>query len=157
MVPVMVNVHWLSTRSQSCNVWHKACIICKGRITTRQAFWWWQGGRTGGPLPPNIRNNKKKRIINIHISCTIKACVSYSWWCPGTFAPSMAHLTVSLIFCSSRSSLWGESRTLEESHVSSYSPSRVWVGEKVVTGRKGRELRFPQRGRGLWFAHQANA
>ena len=35
---------------------------------------------------------------------TIKICVSCCCWCPGTSAPSAAHLTVSLYLCSSKAS-----------------------------------------------------
>ena len=56
---------------------------------------------------------------------TIKVFVSCCWRCPGTFAPSAPHLTVSLYLCSSGSNARGESRAREGRRVSSKSPSRV--------------------------------
>ena len=53
------------------------------------------------------RISVKKRVFNKR---TIKVWVSCSRRCPGTFAPSAAHLTVSLYLCSSGSKTRGESR-----------------------------------------------
>ena len=38
-------------------------------------------------------NKEKKCVFNKR---TVKVCISFSWWCPGTLAPSAEHLTVSL-------------------------------------------------------------
>ena len=69
---------------------------------------------------------------------TTKVCVN-CWRCPGTSAPSTAHLTVSLYLCSSGSNAPGESRAWEGCLVSSKSPSRVRDGDEGVAGRKRRE------------------
>ena len=45
---------------------------------------------------------------------TIKVCVSCCWRCPGTRAPSTAHLAVSLYLCSSASKTWFERMELLE-------------------------------------------
>ena len=86
--------------------------------------------------PSNICNNQHKCVFNKR---TIKVCISCFWWCPGTYAPSMAHLTVSLFLCSSESNARGESRAKK-------SPSRVWDGDEGVAGRNGRENYFPDEG-----------
>ena len=78
----------------------------------------------------------KKCVFNKR---TIKVCVSCCWRCPGTSAPSAAHLTVSLYLCSSGSNARGESRALEGRRVSSKSPSRVRDGDEGVAGRNVRE------------------
>ena len=78
----------------------------------------------------------KKGVFNKR---TIKVWVSCSRRCPGTFAPSAAHLTVSLYLCSSGSNTRGESRAQEGRRVSSKSPSRVRDGDEGVAGRNGRE------------------
>ena len=78
----------------------------------------------------------KKCVFN---KCTIKVCVSCCWRCPGTSAPSAAHLMVSLYLCSSGSNARGESRAGEGRRVSSKSPSRVRDGDKGVAGRNWRE------------------
>ena len=52
----------------------------------------------------------KKCVFNKR---TIKVCVSCSWRCRGTSAPTAAHPTVSLYLCSSESNARGESRALE--------------------------------------------
>ena len=44
------------------------------------------------------------------------------WRCPVTSVPSAAHLTVSLLLCSSRSDAWGKPRALEGRLVSSKKP-----------------------------------
>ena len=77
---------------------------------------------------------------------TIKVCVSCCWRCPGTSAPSAAHLTVSLYRCSSGSNARGELRAWEGRRVSSKSPSRVRDGDEGVAGRNVRELCFPDEG-----------
>ena len=64
----------------------------------------------------------KKCVFNKR---TIKVCVSCCWRCPGTSAPSTAHLTVSLYLCSSGSNERGE--------------LRVRDGDEGVAGRNGRE------------------
>ena len=61
----------------------------------------------------------KKCVFNKR---TIKVCVSCCWRCPGTSAPSAAHLTVSLYLCSSGSNARGESRAREGRRVSSKNP-----------------------------------
>ena len=50
------------------------------------------------------RINVKKWAFS---KCTTKVCVSCCWRCPGTAAPSAAHLTVSLYLCSSGSNARG--------------------------------------------------
>ena len=74
----------------------------------------------------------KKCVFNKR---TIKVCVSCSWRCPGTSAPSAAHLRVALYLCSSGSNARGESRALEGRRVSLKSPSRVREGDEGVAGR----------------------
>ena len=49
-------------------------------------------------------------------------CISCSWLCPGTSAPSVTHLTMSFYLCSSGSNTWGESRALKGCRVSSKKP-----------------------------------
>ena len=56
---------------------------------------------------------------------TIKVCVSCCGRCPGTSAPSVPYLTVSLNLCSSGSNARDESRAREGRRVRSKSPSRV--------------------------------
>ena len=60
---------------------------------------------------------------------TFKVCVSCCCRCPGTSAPSAAHLAVSLYLCSFGSNARGESRAREGRRVSSKSPSRVRDGD----------------------------
>ena len=63
---------------------------------------------------------EEKCAFNKH---TIKVCVSCSWPCSGTFAPSAPHLTVSLYLCSSET--MSRLRALEGRRVSSKRLSRV--------------------------------
>ena len=85
----------------------------------------------------------KKCVFNKR---TIKVCVSCCGRCPGTSAPSAAHLTVSLYLCSSGSNALGESRAQEGRRVSSKTPSWVRDGDEGVAGRNGREKCFPDEG-----------
>ena len=62
----------------------------------------------------NILNNKKKCAFKKR---SIPVCVSCSWGCLGTFAPSAAHLMVSLYLYSSGSNARGELRALEGHYV----------------------------------------
>ena len=75
------------------------------------------------------RINVKRCVFNKR---TIKVCVSCCWWCPGTSAPSEAHLTVSLYLSSSRSN--------------ARRKSRVKDGDEGVTGSNGREIYLPNKG-----------
>ena len=47
-------------------------------------------------------------LTGCQINETIMVCISCSWWCPGTIAPSPPHLTVSLYLFNSGSNAWGE-------------------------------------------------
>ena len=89
------------------------------------------------------RIGAKKCVFN---NCIIKVCVGSCQRCPGTSAPSAAHLTVSLYLCSSGSNARGKSRALEGRRVSSKSLSRVQDGDEGVAGRNGREWCFPNEG-----------
>ena len=73
-------------------------------------------------------------------------CVSCCWPSPGTSAPSVAHLMVSLYLCCSGSNARGKPRALEGHCASSKSPSRVRDGDEGVAGRNGREYCFPDEG-----------
>ena len=56
-----------------------------------------QGGQRGvGVGSSNFWNNENKCFFNKH---TIKICVSCSWRCPGTSAPSVPHLGVKQKIC----------------------------------------------------------
>ena len=77
---------------------------------------------------------------------TIKVCVRCCWRCPGTSPPSGTHLTVSLFPCSSGSSAWGESRALEECHVSSKSPIKCRRRRHGSCWEERKRMAFPRWG-----------
>ena len=106
---------------------------------TRKPSSWSNGSRQTGSNVQGTCHSKGLLTISV-LSCLffynqvyeevfythkIKASFSYSWRCPGTSAPSAAHLTVSLYLCSSGSNARGE--------------SRVRDGDEGVAGRNGRE------------------
>ena len=74
----------------------------------------------------------------------------WSWPCPGTYAPSVPHLIVSLYLCTSVIN----ERDEVERRVSSKSPSRVQNREERVAGGNGGQKCFPKRGHLL--AQRAN-
>ena len=93
--------------------WMKRASFFWGRMTSgTSARWTWP---TGSSITPGLVTNTitqsridvKKCVFNKR---TIKVCVSCCWLCPGTSAPSAAHLTVSLYLCSSGSNARGELR-----------------------------------------------
>ena len=88
------------------------------------------------PAPTYFQSKESKCIFN---KPTIKVCLSCSWCFPGTSVPSVAHLTVSLILCSSRGNAWGESRALQGRHYS----SRLFKFKGLRQTRRGL-LRAPQ-------------
>ena len=85
-------------------------VVCKG------------GRKQGGPGPPTFGTTKNKCVLYRR---TIQVCANCSWQCPGTSAPSAAHLMVFLYLCSLRSNARGEARAFEGHCVSSRSPSSV--------------------------------
>ena len=73
----------------------------------------WGRNRAGSLTPFNSVGFSQSWIwVNKFVfnNRTIKVCVSFSWWCPGTSLPSMANLTVYLwlYLCSSGSNSQGE-------------------------------------------------
>ena len=58
--------------------------------------------------PPAKRHFNSGGLTGCQINETIMVCISCSWWCPGTIAPSPPHLTVSLYLFNSGSNAWGE-------------------------------------------------
>ena len=108
-----------------------AVMLCRwkrpGLVTKTISIQFW-----GGAWAAHWSNNNK---CFFH-KPTIKACISCSQQCPVTSVLSVAHLTVSLIFCSSRRNARGESRDLEGRHVTWKIPSRIRKGDKGATGRK---------------------
>ena len=68
-------------------------------------------GGPGGPGPtPNFQKDKNWFVFNKR---TIKVCISWFWWCPGTSAPSASHMTLSSFFCSSRSNTQGNQGSID--------------------------------------------
>ena len=80
-----------------------------------------------------------KRKSYVFINPTIKVCVNCSWRCPGTSAPSVPHLMVSLCLCSPRSNARSKPRSLEGRCVCSKSPSRIRDGDHGIPGKNRRE------------------
>ena len=76
-----------------------SCLIGKAARPQRNTIWLQhknQGVGQGGLLfrvpthrCSNFWNNKKRCVLN---ECTIKVCVSCSWWCPGISGPSATNL-----------------------------------------------------------------
>ena len=69
--------------------------------------------------------------VLVSLQLSVKVYVTCSWRCPWASAPNTAHLVVSLYLSSSGSNTWGG--------------SRLWDGDKVVSGRNGRETYFPEK------------
>ena len=69
--------------------------------------------------------------VLVSLQLSVKVYVTCSWRCPWASGPNTAHLVVSLYLSSSGSNAWGG--------------SRVWDGDKVVSGRNGREKYFPEK------------
>ena len=94
------------------------------------------------------RIDVKKCVFNKR---TIKVCVSCCWWCPGTSAPSAAHLSVSLHLSSNDEASRGPLK-------GAVSAQKALQGSKAETREflGGTEENSVSPMRGHWFALQAN-
>ena len=80
-------------------LWYIMCVPLKAEcVIKRRILDYWESVALcvvyprGGQGSPNFQSHKQNCVFNKR---TIKVCVSCSWQCPGTSAPSGPHLTVS--------------------------------------------------------------
>ena len=96
-------------------------------------------GATWGPASPFLGLMNTSVFFN---KCPIHVCASCSWRCPGTFAPSVPHLKLSLFLCRSRSKIWVEVKGPRRDLCQLKKPFEgSWLGSYCTVGR----VFFPQK------------
>ena len=130
-------MRWFPARSTSSVSWRStrwANRFCRGQVWSLTQFY-------------SVDFSQSRISVSkcVFYKRTIKVCVSCCWLCPGTSAPSAAHLTVSLYLCSSGRNAQGESsdpwRAPSQLKKPFKGPRRRWVA-----GKNRRAKYFPDNG-----------